>query len=59
MKIENLSKLETEIMLSIYEKFFVTIFEFETRDELADYLSEKINLLDERLLNFDNTLNLN
>lgn len=55
MNIENLNKFETEIMLSIYEKFFVTIFEFETRDELADYISERINLLDERLMNLKNT----
>lgn len=50
MKIENLSKLETEIMLAMYEKFFVTIFEFDNRDELADYISERINLLDEQLM---------
>ena len=39
MNIENLNKIETEIMLAIYEKFFVTIFEFDNRDELADYIS--------------------
>ena len=50
MKIENLSKLETEIMLAMYEKFFVTIFEFDNRDDLADYISERINLLDEQLM---------
>ena len=50
MKTDNLSKIETEIMLAMYEKFFETIFEFETRDELADYISERINLLDERLM---------
>lgn len=50
MNIDDLSKLEIEIMLVIYEKFFVTIFEFESRDELADYISERINLLDEQLM---------
>lgn len=50
MNIDNLSKLETEIMLAMYEKFFVTIFEFENRDELADYISERISQLDEQLM---------
>lgn len=50
MNISHLSKFETELMLTMYEKFFVTIFEFENRDELADYISERINLLDERLM---------
>lgn len=50
MNIDNLSKFEIEIMLAMYEKFFVTIFEFENRDELADYISERINLLDEQLM---------
>lgn len=50
MKTDNLSKIETEIMLAMYEKFFVTIFEFDNRDELADYISERINLLDEQLM---------
>ena len=54
MDISALTKLEIEIMLSIYEKFFVTIFEFDNRDDLADYLSERINLLDAKLLNLNN-----
>lgn len=54
MDINALTKLEIEIMLSIYEKFFVTVFEFDNRDDLADYLSERINLLDAKLLNLNN-----
>lgn len=55
MKTDNLSKIEIEIMLAMYEKFFQTIFEFDTRDELADYISERINLLDERLMKLNQT----
>lgn len=50
MNISHLSKFETELMLTMYEKFFVTIFEFENRDELADYISERISQLDEQLM---------
>ncbi len=41
---------ELEIIISIYENLFRKIFEFETIDDLADYISEKISYYDKQLI---------
>lgn len=50
MNYNNFYKQELEIIISIYEAFFAKIFEFDTKDQLADYISERINHFDQQLI---------
>lgn len=49
-----MTKQQLEFTIAMYEMFFTKIFEFQTIDELADYLSEQINDYDKQLIDLLN-----
>lgn len=49
-----MNKQQLEFTISMYEMFFTKIFEFQTIDDLADYLSEQISAYDKQLIDLLN-----
>ncbi len=54
MNKKELNKQQLEFIISMYEMFFKMIFEFDNRDDLADYISEQINEYDKQLIDLLN-----
>lgn len=48
-------KQQLEFIISMYEMFFKMIFEFDNRDDLADYISEQISKYDKQLIDLLNS----
>lgn len=49
-----MNKQQLEFTISMYEMFFTKVFEFQTIDDLADYLSEQISVYDKQLIDLLN-----
>lgn len=49
-----MDKQQLEFTISMYEMFFKKIFDFESIEDLADYLSEQISIYDKQLIDLLN-----